>query len=270
MPPRRAERPDNDDMVDDNALHASDDQLQGFGGGKRVVVLESDLTRLQDDLAMLQSELDNRPVSSIIPVDGIIHAGRFELSMTGMFAPEDVTEKELSLFTGFLRAVVKAYQLWAGDLGNIYYARYGVLHVELAALLRVEPDTLDKWMRVCEKIPARMRVQELDYTHHLVVANNADKLGDRIQSVLEYAQKYDLSERELKVYIRELLTGKKLVRRISQDTLFSKDRTPGLTIMRKTYAAARKGDKSALNEMRVHLQAHRDWLKEVEQSLGLK
>jgi hypothetical protein len=155
-------------------------------------------------------------------------------------------------------------------LGNTYFQVHGVLHTELAEYLEVEPDTLQKWMRICEKVPARIRIQELDYSIYVEVANKADKLGDRVEMVLKHAQKFDLSVSELRGFIREVLTGKKTPRRISQDSLFSKDRTPRLMDMRQVYAAARKGDKPSRDRMRSMIQEYRDWLKEVEQSLDLK
>ena len=228
------------------------------------------ISQLSQELDTLKEQIATQSVSAIIPVDGVYHAGRFDLTLTSMTAPEDVTEKELSLFTGFLRSIVKAYRFWAGDLANLYYERHGMMPEELALLLDVEIRTLEGWARVCSRIPHVMRITSLDFTHHLEVAFLPSKLEGQEGSILGHAEKFDLSTRELKEYIRELNRDGKPPRYIPVDNLFSKDRTPGLMQLRRIYREAAKGDKSAREQIKVAIQSYRDWLLDIEKNLNIK
>lgn len=230
----------------------------------------AEIERLTQELEALRTQLQEQPVSAIIPVDGVYHAGRFNLTMTGMVAPEDVTEKELSLFVGFLRSIMKAYQFWAGDLANLYQAHHGMLPEELAHLLDVEVRTLEGWARVCARIPLATRVTSLDFSHHREVAYLPDKLESQAHDILEHAEKFDLSVPELKEYIRALNRDGKPPRAIPVDVLFNKDRTAGIMELRRIYRSAAKGDMKARQALKEAIQTYRDWLAEIENNLKLK
>lgn len=243
--------------------------------GEALAERDARITVLEAELVQAREELHNRPDiaidAALIPIESGIRAlGRFTLTSRALISPDRVTDEELNLMLEFLKDVKGALQFWVGDVVLTcmkseddkdtlnWFERY----------FEIDHDTLLGWVRVCKRIdPTRRRVS-LDFSHHAEVGNLKYELRERADEILDYCEKNALSVQELRAYIRSLTPPK--IKPRPAAVLFSKDRIPRLALLKKNYLRARRGDKGAASEMKDTLRSYREWLDEIEKSLGLK
>ncbi len=228
-----------------------------------------DVQALRAELERVREQLTRRDNNALIMVeDGVRALGRFSLTTRALISPDEITGDELNLIVTFLKDVKGALQFWIGDIVITCLKHDKEAFGKLARYLEIDLDTLHAWVRVCKKIePTRRRVN-LDFSHHAEVINLKDELKGREDEILDYCEKNGLSVQELRAYIRNLLPSKSSPRPVS--ILFSKDRIPRLVVLKTTYLRVRRGDKDAAKEMKDTLRSYREWLDEIEKSLGLK
>lgn len=242
--------------------------------------LQEEIDALRAQIELLQQTPVTDSQNAIIPHDGAyIAGGRFVLSRTGITCPDDMTDDELGRISYFVRDVQWAVQWWGGDLANIYYRRFNTTSIEVAKVFDVESSTLAKWAYVCEKIHALLRSEKLSFSHHYEVASKADRLievyGEHaIRDVIAEAErlidKGPFSVRDMRKYIMRHLNKGNNTPKITLDSLFSKERAPKVTEMRKLYSRAKQGNPAAKQQLKQEIENYRTWLKEVSQTAGLE
>jgi hypothetical protein len=262
----------DDDVPSDNpfalSLDAFNPHLQPSGfkpsGGE--------MQRLREEVEQLKVELQNRaaaPQTALVTAeDGSRVLGRFRLTRTALIIPDDVTQDELQIMGDLLQQMHGAMQFWIGDFANIFHDRHGVMYDALAEYFSVDKSTLENWAWVCRKIEKSLRNDLLGFSHHYAVAGLPDNLKGRETELLDYAAQHSLNVMDFRRYIKSLLPVKAAGKQVS--ALFDKARVPRPTALRAIYLKARKGDERARLEMQRQIAEYEKWLREIQESLGLK
>jgi hypothetical protein len=213
--------------------------------------------------------VDALPAGAIVPQgDGTFRAGEFMLTPVGVQIPDGTSADSWSELGDVLLKLNGAIQWLIGDWLNYGNRVWGKTYEDIAEVTGYEVESLYNLASVCAKIPFSLRNENLDFSHHSVVAHIPDSLKGQEFAILEYCEKNRLSVRHLRAYIKSLTPIKK--RQIPASTLFTKERAPKLGELRGVYMKARSGDKKAVELLRYSIKQYREWLDEIEHSVGLK
>lgn len=104
------------------------------------------------------------------------------------------------------RALAKckeATQFWIGDWLEAGEQRWGEKYSQAASETGINPQRLMQLKFVASRIPAGLRLKELSWTHHKIVASAKGLTDVKRQAWLRIAQKRNLTTRELEDAIKE-------------------------------------------------------------------
>jgi len=182
MPPQRRQR-EYETAVEPDAIHAPPEKLAGFGE-KREVIKSAELEELRQQAQqaeMLREQLTQALAQQgqggsalAVQDDGSLRVHDFQFSPTGLIAPEQVTQESweqigLLLFKleGSIQFLIGDWLVYGTDL------KYGDVDAIAQALGR-EPETLHQYAYVCRNVQLWIRIHNLSYAHHKLVAPLAE------------------------------------------------------------------------------------------------
>jgi hypothetical protein len=227
------------------------------------------IAQLQSEIDILKAQQGASPTALIAAADGSRVLGRFRLTRTALFIPDDVTEDEMVIMGDFLRQSFGGMQFWIGDYANQFHDGHGSMYTRLAEFFQIEERTLRNWAWVCRKIDLSLRKDNLPFSHHLSVAGLPVVLRGREAELLQYAAAHDLSHSDFKLYLKKLLP-RKVNKTPAATRLFDKDQMPSVADLRAIYKEARTGDKRAKDQARKQIEKHMEWLRTIARSLELE
>ena len=142
-------------------------------------------------------------VPSRIQKDGSVQIGNIILTRVGLQFAGDVSAEEYDLFGMYLGSLSKTLTWVIGD----YVANcnvYGRTVEQLAPVLRKSEGTIYNWSSLCQRVNFSQRRENLDPSHHLIVASLSP---DEQDYWLEVAEKRKWSTRVLATMIEAYPQG---------------------------------------------------------------
>lgn len=113
--------------------------------------------------------------------------------------PQGVEEHTLRSVWAVLGKCNKAMQWWIGDTARATKQAKGMTWEQYAAEVGLDPETARKYAQVAEYVPCGMRIPQLDFAHHQLVA---PLLPDQQRHWLEQSLQHGLTVRELRDSIK--------------------------------------------------------------------
>lgn len=150
-------------------------------------------------LEALVIQMQQQGASGLSVQDGTLSIHDFQLSPTGLVAPEHFSQEAWEQIGLLLFKLEGAIQWLIGDW-LVYGAdlKYGDID-DIARALGREPETLHQYASVCRNVKSWIRIHNLSYGHHKLVA----PLSDQKQSeALAYAAENNLSVANFRKWLR--------------------------------------------------------------------
>lgn len=157
-----------------------------------------DVAQLQEELQRLKEQLEARGSSLVAVQDGNLVVHDFQLTPTGLIAPETMTEESWTDLGHLLFRLEGSIQWLIGDW-LVYGAelQYGDI-TQIAQAMGRDPTTFIEYAHVCRKVQLLVRTNTLSYSHHKMVApyKPEDQRG-----LLDYAAENGLSLRQFRAWL---------------------------------------------------------------------
>jgi hypothetical protein len=125
-----------------------------------------------------------------------IHDPKFSITITGIQFNEELTFEEWDALGQKLAPVAKSIGFIVGDWINYGEKRYGKMYEEALQRTGLAYQTLMDFGYVARKVEISLRNENLDFTHHRVVAKL--KTPDEKKHWLKMAEKHKLGIRRLR------------------------------------------------------------------------
>lgn len=202
MPPSR--RPaairDTSDMVDDNALHITQEQSAVFGE-RRIVLKESEAQALQEKAAQadwLRQQLAQQSNGLAIQEDGLVVEG-FRFSPTGLVSPDRVSPQEWRRVGDLLFRLEGSIQWLIGDW-LVYGERleYGDIK-KIAEDMGRDEHTLYNYKTVSRAIESSRRRELISFSHHYEVMGLP---VDKQEYALSYLERDRMNLKDFRKWIK--------------------------------------------------------------------
>lgn len=127
--------------------------------------------------------------------DGTLQVSNIEIHNIGLQFPGQITEEEYQIFGETLLQFNTAFQWIIGDfLAYGVDSNYGMAK-DFAERLGVKSDTVNQWTWVCRQVEFSIRIENLSFNHHLLVAKFEP---NQQQKLLQEASENRWSFRRLK------------------------------------------------------------------------
>lgn len=133
------------------------------------------------------------------------------ITLVGLQLPDDLPFEEWQRVGDVLRAAESGYQWWIGDWLNFGQPHYGEKYSqELQEKFGVGLDALTNYSFVARKYQFSIRIENVSWTHHLIVAGDKFSAKQKI-AYLRAARRYGINKEQFKSFVRKH-EGKKRVR----------------------------------------------------------
>jgi len=214
----------------------------------------------------LEGEIEALQNSAIVLDDGVYRFRGLEFSRTGFEIPSDISADDWLAIFHELTSMERALQWAIGDLIVHAETVWGQTYDEIAEITGYSKNTLPDFAYVARHIRFSLRHENLTFSHHKEVASlKSDKTKAKW---LKRAADNGWSVRELRQQIKQSERDEKTSHSVTEDSwLFDKEQKPNLNYLQKQWAAARHGDEGARDRLREQVEATRQWLNEVMDSL---
>lgn len=229
------------------------------------------LKALQEQIAGYQAQLKQ----AIVRTDTGIQIVGCTGNAAGLMVPDDISVENIQLLADVLFDFEERIQLYIGDMLNaVERLGYGDIK-KIAEAYGRDKDTLYNWKSICKKVTTSLRNEvlaqfpdkkPLTLTHYQFVAPLPE---DQQRYWLNRAMSEGLGAMELK----RLIKGEKpaaLPAGNATVSLFDKSHMPRPAALKQTYLKARQGDENALSEIRRQIAEYEKWLRDIQESLGLR
>lgn len=242
----------------------------------------AEIKRLKSELALVED--------AIIRIDEKRWKfGRFELTMTRLDSPSDLTDDEFNALGFALAKIGGSVNFWIGDWANLYIdaeqrhkreklndpevnlsdEERSQIYQTLTDKFGLEsPRTLQQYASVCRKLPASVRTEATHWSNHELIAFLPEQLKGKEAYYLQVTVERNLTKRKLKELITNDLNKLKAIEvEDPPNYLFNKSRKPKINSLEKLWSKARNDDEKAKTMLIGSLSEIRKWLDEIENSL---
>lgn len=245
-------------------------QSSGWQNAGNHMTLE-EAGRLGYNLDIPEPESDI-PENAIVPAeDGAFVYKRFQLKPTGLIIPDDLDSEEWLDIFKVLRKLDEAIQWAVGDLVNHAETKWGETYTSMASVTEYSEKTLREYAYVSRSVQLSIRMDNLSFGHHQVVAGLKDPIT---KEPLQQEQEKWLKEASKNGWSIKALRNAIHAERHQDKTqeqglwLFGKDRIPiSNKQLQSLWTKARHGDAKARQEVVKIISDMRDWLDEIVDTL---
>jgi hypothetical protein len=159
------------------------------------------IDELEEQLSGIMQQLEGR-ASDLVAQDGTLLVHGFQLSPTGLIAPQDYSEEAWDQIGQLLFRLEGSIQWLIGDW-IVYGGAVGWGDIPaLATKIGREPQTLRDYSYVSRRIKLSFRNDNLTYTHH-VVAAKADLSPEELDYALKGAAHFGFSVLDFRKWIKQ-------------------------------------------------------------------
>ncbi|MEM6280563.1 MAG: hypothetical protein AAF787_00100 [Chloroflexota bacterium] len=171
-------------------------------GVDHVIHNGADDAEAQELLAGMRFGRKRSTGNAITPLgDGAMTLGGWQMTKTGLIAPENISETD---YAGFGRALLQldtSMQWLLGDyiaIGDEY--EYGETYKQIAEEFGYSINTLYEYVRVCKAVDFSIRIENLSFKHHQIVASMEP---EQQSQWLNHAANEGLSSKALRQAIKQ-------------------------------------------------------------------